>query len=140
GWLGVRQEVIAVRPGLGGKAETVWAIRRSAPLCTTPVVRGELGFLWRDEGIVSCAELRRGKVHWRERGEGAVYGSAVWGGDRLFNVNRDGEVFVLAASRAYRRLARNALGEGTHATPAVAGGRMYLRTFTHLISVGGKKS
>ena len=30
------------------------------------------------------------------------------------------------------------LGEGSHSTPAVAGGRMYVRTFTQLISVGGK--
>jgi hypothetical protein len=35
-------------------------------------------------------------------------------------------------------LAKNPLGEPTRATPAVADGRMYLRTYSHLISVGGK--
>jgi len=33
----------------------------------------------------------------------------------------------------------NPLGEKSHATPAVAGGRMYLRTYSHLISIGPKK-
>ena len=35
-------------------------------------------------------------------------------------------------------LARNPLGELTHSTPAIAGGRMYIHTSQHLISVGGK--
>jgi hypothetical protein len=30
------------------------------------------------------------------------------------------------------------LGEMTYATPAIADGRMYLRTYSHLISIGGK--
>jgi outer membrane protein assembly factor BamB len=139
GWLGVRQEVVAVRPGPGGKATRVWTVQRSAPLCTTPVVKGELAILWSDEGIVSCVELRTGKVHWRERTEGSFYASPVCVGERVYNVNRDGDVFVLAFSREYKQLARNSVGEGTHATPAVAGGRMYLRTYTHLISIGGKR-
>jgi outer membrane protein assembly factor BamB len=138
GWLGVRQEVVAVRPG-AGKAELVYALRRSAPLCTTPLVKGELLFLWSDEGVVTCADVRTGKVHWRERVEGKFYASPVCVGDRLYNASTDGEVFVLAAAKKYRQLGRNALGEGTHSTPAVAHGRLYLRTFTHLLALGGKK-
>ena len=39
-------------------------------------------------------------------------------------------------ARSFERSARIPLGEGSFATPAVSDGRMYLRTFTHLISVG----
>jgi outer membrane protein assembly factor BamB len=42
----------------------------------------------------------------------------------------------LAASKQYQLLARNRLGEGSHSTPAVAGGRLYLRTFSHLMALG----
>jgi outer membrane protein assembly factor BamB len=45
---------------------------------------------------------------------------------------------VLAASSEYKLLARNPLKEGSQATPAIAGGKMYLRTLSHLISLGGK--
>ncbi|HYT92567.1 MAG TPA: PQQ-binding-like beta-propeller repeat protein [Gemmataceae bacterium] len=139
GWLGVRQEVVAVRPdATGRKAEKLYAIQRSAPLCTTPLVKDGLLFLWSDEGIVSCAEVTTGKVHWRERLEGTFYASPVCVGERLYNVNTNGDVYVLAAAKEFKQLARNALGEGTHSTPAVAGGRMYLRTFSGLISLGGK--
>ena len=96
-------------------------------------------FLWSDEGIVSCADVGTGKVHWRERLEGTFYASPVCVGERLYNVNTNGDVYVLAAAKEFKQLARNVLGEGTHSTPAVAGGRMYLRTFSGLISLGGKR-
>jgi hypothetical protein len=49
-----------------------------------------------------------------------------------------GDLVVLKAGGEFEQVARIALGEGSHATPAVSGGRMYLRTFSRLISVGGK--
>jgi outer membrane protein assembly factor BamB len=140
GWLGVRQEVIAIRPGgRGRKPEVVYRITRSAPLCTTPLVKGELLFLWSDRGIVTCADARTGRVHWRERVPGSYYGSPVCVADWLYCLSREGEAVVLAAATRYRLLARNPLGEGSHATPAVAGGVLYLRTFTHVMAVGGKR-
>jgi outer membrane protein assembly factor BamB len=140
GWLGVRQEVVAVRPsGSDGKPEVAYSIDRSVPLCTTPLVKDDLLFLWGDTGIVTCADVATGKVHWRERAPGSYYASPVYAGDNLYGVSRTGEVVVLAAARKYKLLGRNQLGEGSHSTPAIAGGRLYLRTFSHLISVGGKK-
>jgi hypothetical protein len=51
-------------------------------------------------------------------------------------MTRKGDLIVLGAGEKFEQLARIPLGEGTHATPAISSGRMYLRTFTHLISVG----
>jgi outer membrane protein assembly factor BamB len=141
GWLGVRQEIVAVRPPGEEKARAseVYRIDRSAPLCTTPLAVGDLLFVWSDNGIVTCADTRTGEVHWRERVGGSYYGSPVCAGERLYGVSRDGDVVVLAAGKRFEVLARTPLGEGSHSTPAIADGRMYLRTFSHLISVGGKK-
>ena len=90
--------------------------------------------------MVTCADLRTGKINWRERVPGSYYTSPICVGDRLYGVSREGEVIVLAAAKEYELLARNPLGEGSHSTPAVADGRLYLRTFSHLISLGGKKA
>lgn len=142
GWLGVRQEMVAVRPPAGepaAKAKQVYRIGRSASLCTTPLVVGDLLFLWGDGGIVTCADLPSGKVYWRERVPGSYYASPVCVGKRLYNISRDGEAVVLAASKRFQLLARNRVGEGSHSSPAVAGGRLYLRTFRHLISLGGNQ-
>jgi outer membrane protein assembly factor BamB len=64
---------------------------------------------------------------WSERVEGPCFGSPVCVNGRLHYVTM-GDQFKL--------LARIPLGEGCQTTPAVSGGRIYLRTATHLISVG----
>jgi outer membrane protein assembly factor BamB len=136
GWLGVRQEVVAVRPG---ETREVYHLDRSAPLCTTPLVKDDLLFLWADGGVVTCADVRTGAVHWRERVPGSYYASPVCVGGYLYGVSREGEAVVLAAAKRFELVARNPLGEGSHSTPAVADGRLYVRTFTHLLSIGGQK-
>jgi hypothetical protein len=57
----------------------------------------------------------------------------------MYAMSTEGEVVVLAAADKYEELGRNPLGETTRATPAIAGGRMYLRTESHLVSIGGGK-
>ena len=52
---------------------------------------------------------------------------------------RTGEVVVVAAGDKFEVLHRIPLGEPSYATPAVAGGVMYLRTSSHLFSLGGSK-
>ena len=140
GWLGVRQEVIAVRPRTEANkvtAEQLFCIDKGAPLCVTPLVKGKLLFVWSDGGIVTCADVRTGDVHWRKRANGSFYSSPICVADRVYNITRDGEVVVLAADLEFRELARIPLGEPTHSTPAIAGGVMYIRTFTHLYAIGG---
>jgi outer membrane protein assembly factor BamB len=139
GWLGVRQEVVAVQPPAKGEgsAHKVYCLDRAAPLCTTPLAKDGLVFLWSDRGIVSCADARTGEVYWRERVAGSFYSSPICMGEQLCNVSREGDFVVLAAGKRFELLATNRLSEGSHSTPAVAGGRLYVRTFRHLLCVGG---
>ena len=133
--------VIAVRPGdpaNGKKPERAYEVRRSAPYVPTSVCVGESLFLWSDAGIVSRVHAVTGEVKWQERVDGNFFSSPVWVDGRLFCVSRTGEVVVVAASEKFEVLARNPLGELTHSTPAISGGRMYIHTSQHLISIGGK--
>lgn len=137
--------VAAVRPGSAGRAgsgspaELVYRIDESAPYVPTLVARGDLVFLWGDKGVASCVRAATGQLVWRERVGGNYSGSPVWVGGRLYSIDDDGVVVVLAASEKFELVARNPLGEESRSTPAVAGGRMYLRTYSHLFSVGGRK-
>jgi outer membrane protein assembly factor BamB len=139
GWLGVKKEVIALRPDQTSKPRQLYRLTRSAPLVTTPLVKDGLLFLWSDEGVVTCASVETGEVFYQERVEGRYYASPVCAGTCIYNVSRDGDVLVLAASKKFELLARNALGEGSHSTPAIAGGKMYVRTFGHLMAIGDAK-
>ncbi len=92
-----------------------------------------------DKGIVTCLDVTSGKRSRPLRIGGQFFSSPIRVQDRIYNVSADGEVVVISATPDCKILARNGLGEGTQATPAIAGGKMYLRTLSHLISVGGKE-
>ena len=133
--------VVAVRPGevaTGKKPERGYEVRRSAPYVPTSVCVGDWLYLWSDAGIVSRVNAVTGEVIWQERAAGNFYGSPVFAGERLFCVSTTGEVVVVAVGEKFEVLARNQLGEVAHSTPAIAGGRMYIHTSGHLVSVGGK--
>jgi outer membrane protein assembly factor BamB len=102
----------------------------------TPIVHNGLLYVCVDNGNVACIDLSSGDVLWREKPAGAFYSSPVLVNGILYCTTKRGEVVVLKASDKYELLAINKLEEKSYATPAVADGRMYLRTFSHLISIG----
>ncbi len=137
GWLGERYETIALRPGAGGTADTAYKLDRDAPLVPTPVATDDLLFLWGDRGIVSCCGAATGKRRWRERVEGSFYASPVIAGRHLYCPSREGDMVVLAADRTFKEVGRVGLGEGTQSTPAIAGGRLFIRTPARLMCLEG---
>jgi outer membrane protein assembly factor BamB len=133
---------VAVRPGsrqIGVEPTLAYELAKPVPLVPTPIVKDSRLFLWHDDGMVACLKVETGEQVWRERVGGAYYGSPVWVDGRLYCIAKTGEVVVLAAGDKFEVLARVPLGEASFATPAVAGGAMYLRTLSHLYSLGGKK-
>ncbi|MGD9720317.1 MAG: PQQ-binding-like beta-propeller repeat protein [Pirellulales bacterium] len=131
--------LIALRPPATAGAEPTVAYRidrTSAPYVPTMVAFGELVFLWSDKGIVTCIDAQSGSVHWRERVGGNYYSSPLRVANCVYCVSLEGDVVALAASDKFELLGRSSLGETTRATPAVALGRMFLRTESHLVAVG----
>jgi outer membrane protein assembly factor BamB len=139
GGRGVR--MTAVRPPSDGSSAgtEVYSIEGAAgSYVPTPIVCGDLLFLFLDQGKVSCLRVGTGEVLWSEKPAGRYVGSPVCVDGKLYCVTADGDVVVLTAGSKYELLAVNPLGEKTQATPAVADGRMFLRTFSHLTCIGGK--
>ena len=134
--------LVAVRPGSREKnvePQLAWDMKKSVPLVPTPIVKDGRLFCWADDGTITCMNVSTGEQLWRERVGGQFYGSPVWVAGRLYAIARNGDVVVIAAADTFEPLARMPLGEPSFSTPAVSGGVMYLRTATHLVSVGGKK-
>jgi outer membrane protein assembly factor BamB len=132
--------VVALRPSAGGSGSptTAYEIRRSAPYVVTPIAVGDLLFLWSDGGIVTCVDAATGQSIWQERVGGNFFGSPVFADGKLYGVSTTGEVVVLAAAREFKELGRVTLGATSHATPAVANGRIYFRTVNDVFAVGGR--
>jgi outer membrane protein assembly factor BamB len=139
---GGEKSLVAVRPGAkqGGRAaEMAYRIPRDISYVPTPLAYGGFLFCWGDAGIVTCLKAATGEVVTRERVGGTFFGSPVCVNGRLYAMNDRGEIVVVEASDTLKILGKSDLGEASQATPAIAGGRLYLRTASHLISVGGRR-
>jgi outer membrane protein assembly factor BamB len=134
--------VTAVRAGdyaQGKKPELAWQMKKSAPYVTTGIVVGDLAWLWSDSGILTCLKALTGEIRYQERVGGDFFASPVWVDGRLFCVSTSGELVVVEASDKFNVLHHYALNELCHTTPAVAGGKLFVRTEKHLWSIGGTK-
>src|SRR6266700_591874 len=134
--------VTAVRagdPATDKKPELAYQMKKSAPYVTTGIVVGDLVWLWSDSGILTCLNAPTGEIRYQERVGGDFFGSPVWVDGRLFCVSTSGALVVVEASDKFNVLHRYPLNERCHSTPAVAGGRMFVRTEKHLWSIGGTK-
>lgn len=127
--------VAAIRPG--PPPETAYTLKLNAAYVPTLVAQNGLLFMFNDRGVVSCADVRTGEIHWRERLGRGFSGSPVIGDGKVYIIDDDGNVDVIAVAKAYQLLGSNPLGEPSRSTPAIAGGHLYFRTLSHLVSVGG---
>jgi outer membrane protein assembly factor BamB len=131
--------IVAIKPGKEAKLEYKISngSRFKAPYVPCLVSDGDLVFCMYDKGFASCIDAKTGQLHWIERTGAALSGSPIRIDDRIYCVDEDGAVWVFAASTEYKVLGKSQLGEVCMSTPAVANGRLYLRTNSHLICVGG---
>jgi outer membrane protein assembly factor BamB len=93
-------------------------------------------FTFHDNGLISCLDSATGETRWSEKPAGRFYGSPICVNGILYGVTTSGDVVVVRADPSYELLAVNPLGEKSHASPAVGDGRLYVRTFSHLICIG----
>ncbi|MBX7073693.1 MAG: PQQ-like beta-propeller repeat protein [Pirellulales bacterium] len=132
--------VVAVRPGGPDNQpapEVAYKITKSAPYVPTPVYLDGHVYLWSDQGVVSSVRSDSGEVVWQHRVGGRYFGSPICVDRRLYCMSDAGECVVVATGPEYQLLGKNPIGEGSHSTPSVAGGVLYLRTFSHLVALGG---
>ena len=125
-----------VQPGHADeKPEVLWKRDKSLPYVPTPVADDGLLYLWSDGGIGTLLDAKTGEEIYQERIGGDYYASPVLVDGKLYSISREGELVCIAAGREFKLLGRTDLGERSDASPAVAFGRLYLRTMHHLICV-----
>jgi outer membrane protein assembly factor BamB len=136
-----RNAVVAITPGGKGDvtaSHVAWANTRQVPFCASPLYQGGLVYTVKDGGLFACLNPRDGKPLKLDRlpGAGSYYSSPVAGDGKIYVVNASGTLFVIQAGRDWKVLSTSDFGEDVYATPAIAAGRIYLRTSRHLYCFG----
>jgi outer membrane protein assembly factor BamB len=92
-----------------------------------------------NQGILDCYELRSGTEVYRQRiahQGGGFSASPVASDGRIYLPSEDGDIFVVRAGKESAVLATNPMGERVMATPALAGGKMFIRGERTLFAIG----
>ncbi len=135
----------AVRPGkargrLDEKA-VIWRFKRNLPYVPTPLLYGGALYLVKDGGIITSLDPATGALVKEGRAPealGQFYASPVAADQKVFLAGVDGNVTVLRAGGSWEVLGVNKLGEAIRATPALSGGRIYVRTDKALYCFGAQ--
>lgn len=114
-----------------------WTVPTGAPYVSSLLYYRGLVYMANGAGIVTAVGPEDGEPVWRERVGGIFTASPVAGDGKVYLVSETGETVVLEATNPPRVLARNPVGERSVASPAISGGRIFIRTDDHVLAVGG---
>lgn len=129
--------MVAIRPGSKGTVPAVWEKKtKGFPYVTCMLLSGDYLYTVGDKGIAGCFDAVKGTEIWRERLGGAFTSSPILVNGVIYAINEEGTCYTYRAAPKFELLGKMNVGERVMATPAVADGRLYIRTETKLLCLG----
>jgi len=129
-------------PEMGATNEfVVWCHPRKGNYLQTPISDGNLVWGCLDNGMMTCFDLKTGKLNYEERlssGKQGFSASPVLAGSHLYFTGEQGEVFVLPATNKFSVTVTNQLGGISLSTPAISDGMLYFRTTEKVLAIGAR--
>jgi outer membrane protein assembly factor BamB len=125
---------------LGGRGDiteshALWKQSKSLPNVPSPLFYQGVLYALKEGGIFTSYNPTTGEVLKQARLAGALgeyFASPVASGGHIYTVSEPGVVAVLRAGAQWELVRVNDLGDGCKATPAMADGRIYIRTYSTL--------
>ena len=117
----------------------VWRHQKSLPDVASPILYRGVLYLVRNGGIVTALDPDSGRVLKQGRLQDALdgfYASPVAGDGKIYMVSDAGKAVVLEPGPDWKVLRTNDLNDDVYATPAIAGGRLLIRTASRLYCFG----
>ena len=121
-----------------GDPELRWQVGSGAPYVSSLLYANGLVFMATERGIASAIDAETGETVWKKRLPGVFSASPVFAGGNVYFAAENGTTYVVAASRDFKVIAENDLGERTLASPAISDGVIFFRTDEHLAAIGGE--
>ena len=120
-----------------GSDSLVWSVERGGSYMSTPVVSGDYLYLGNSNGVVRCFHAKTGERAFQKRlgKDAGVIASLLSVNGNVICASENGTVYVLKTGPEFEVLAENPMGEPCFATPAVADGRLFIRTTKRLVAI-----
>jgi outer membrane protein assembly factor BamB len=134
--------MVALKQGVEGEIKAgdkfeAWRIAKGSPDVPSPLIHDDLAYLMRENGVLIVLNAKTGEEHYNQRLSAERYRSSpVYADGKIYAVGRDsGTVSVIKAGPKYELLATNRINDEFSASPAISGGRIYLRGFRALYGI-----
>ena len=118
-----------------------WRFQKNLPYIPAPLLYQNVLYLVKTGGIVTALDSATGRPLKEGRSPGALgeyFASPVAADDKIYLSSVEGKVSVLKAAGQWEVLGVNDIGEEIHATPALSGGRIFVRTRGSIYCFGVK--
>ena len=116
-----------------------WRYQKPVPQVPSTLLYHNVLYMINDSGILISFDPTTGNVLKQGRLHGAIdkyFSSPVAADDKVFLIGQGGQVSVVKADGNWEVLAVNELDDECYATPAIADGRIYIRTRSALYAFG----
>lgn len=98
------------------------------------------GYVYRPNagpGTLECIDINTGEVRWKDRAAGTQWSSVIMANNLLYATGQDARTTIFKPnSNEFELVTQNQLPGHTNATPAIANGRLFIRTNDALWCIG----
>jgi len=131
---------ISLNAGQFSSEHISWMQAESSPYNPSPILYQNRFFVLWDFGFFSCRNATTGaeiyeKQRFKPRGRVGFTASPWAYRDHIFCLSEDGDTYVIKAGDQFEISHTNSLNEMCMATPAMANGRLYIRTLNKLYCI-----
>jgi outer membrane protein assembly factor BamB len=138
-----RNVMLSIRPGGEGdvtQERVAWEFAKFVPFIASPVFANGCLFVVKDGGILTSLDAKTGEPIKTQRlaATGDYYSSPVAGDGKIFLLSEAGKATIISADRVWQVLSTAEFGEDAYATPAIADGKLFIRTAGRLYCFGVK--
>ena len=125
---------------LGGEGDLtdrnfLWKNSKALPNVPSPLFYRDVLYTLKEGGILTSFDPKTGEIFKQDRlkgAPGAYFSSPVAADGKIYAISEEGKAAVIRAGAQWELLAVNDLADGCKATPAIADGKLYLRTYSAL--------
>jgi outer membrane protein assembly factor BamB len=109
-------------------------VETGAPYTSSILQHDGLLYMMTEMGIVSCIDAKTAECMWRERLGGIYSASPVYANCKIYLVSENGNARPPCRTTP-QAPARNKLDMRVIASPAISGGRIFIRGDRHLVAI-----